>query len=109
MKTAYQYFTQRNEQIEKDGLTKRERVIITPQSGNIKVKSGDKVINLCSNNYLGFCNNEQIRKAAKDSYDKYGYGMSSVRFICGTMDVQDRKSTRLNSSHDRQSRMPSSA
>ena len=96
MKTAYQYFTQRNEQIEKDGLTKRERVIITPQSGNIKVKSGDKVINLCSNNYLGFCNNEQIRKAAKDSYDKYGYGMSSVRFICGTMDVHKRLETAVS-------------
>ena len=45
------------------------------------------MINLCSNNYLGFCNNEEIRKAARDSYDKYGYGMSSVRFICGTMEI----------------------
>lgn len=90
MKTAYQYIAKRNEQIEQDGLTKNERVILTPQSGNIKVKSGDTVINLCSNNYLGFCNHERIRNAAKSSYDKYGYGMSSVRFICGTMEVHKR-------------------
>lgn len=90
MKTAYRCFRERNSQIEKDGLTKQERIIVTPQSGTVRVKSGSDVINLCSNNYLGFCNHEEIRKAAKESYDKYGYGMSSVRFICGTMDVHKR-------------------
>ena len=90
MKTAYRYFSERNAQIEKDGLTKQERIIVTPQSGTVRVKNGSEVINLCSNNYLGFCDNEEIRNAAKSSYDTYGYGMSSVRFICGTMDIHKR-------------------
>jgi glycine C-acetyltransferase len=74
-------------QIEKDGLLKKERVITSPQRANIEVKGGQKVLNFCANNYLGLADNPEIIEAAKKSYDKYGYGLSSVRFICGTQDI----------------------
>lgn len=75
------------EQIKQDGLFKNERVITSPQSANIEVTGGQKVLNLCANNYLGLANNPDIIKAAKESYDKWGYGLSSVRFICGTQQI----------------------
>ncbi|HKI79029.1 MAG TPA: glycine C-acetyltransferase [Ignavibacteriaceae bacterium] len=73
--------------IEEEGLFKKERVIVSPQKANIEVKGGQKVLNMCANNYLGLANNPDIIKAAKESYDKWGYGLSSVRFICGTQDI----------------------
>ncbi len=73
--------------IKDNGLYKEERIITTPQDTQIKVESGDEVINFCANNYLGLSNNPEVIQAAKDSMDQYGYGMSSVRFICGTQEI----------------------
>jgi glycine C-acetyltransferase len=68
------------------GLYKSERVITSTQSSRIEVASGEKVLNFCANNYLGLADNEELRAAAKDALDRYGYGMASVRFICGTQE-----------------------
>jgi glycine C-acetyltransferase len=73
--------------IESEGLFKKERVITSPQRANIEVKGGQNVLNMCANNYLGLSNNPEIIEAAKNSYDKWGYGLSSVRFICGTQQI----------------------
>ena len=73
--------------IEKEGLYKKERIITTPQSAHIAVTNGQQVLNMCANNYLGLANNPEIIKAAKDSLDNWGFGMSSVRFICGTLEI----------------------
>ncbi|WP_410219887.1 glycine C-acetyltransferase [Pedobacter sp.] len=75
------------EEIEKAGLYKKERIIVTPQGADIKVSTGAEVVNFCANNYLGLSSHPKVLQAAKDSLDKHGYGMSSVRFICGTQDV----------------------
>jgi glycine C-acetyltransferase len=75
------------DEIKKSGLYKKERVITSPQRSNIQVTSGESVLNFCSNNYLGLCDNEGIIKAAKDTLDRYGFGLSSVRFICGTQEL----------------------
>lgn len=69
------------------GLYKEERIIITPQTAAIKVEGGKEVLNFCANNYLGLSDNPRLIKAAKDMMDSHGYGMSSVRFICGTQDI----------------------
>ncbi len=81
------FYSQQLNQIEREGLLKRERVITSPQSARIEVKDGIKVLNMCANNYLGLANHPEIIKAAKESYDKWGYGLSSVRFICGTQEI----------------------
>ncbi len=72
--------------LKKQGLYKEERIIITPQSADIKVAPGKDVINMCANNYLGLSNHPRLIAAAKKALDEYGFGMSSVRFICGTQD-----------------------
>ena len=72
--------------IEEAGLYKNERVIVTPQSAVIKVESGQEVLNFCANNYLGLSDHPKLIEAAKNALDNRGYGMSSVRFICGTQD-----------------------
>lgn len=72
--------------IEEAGLYKNERIIVTPQSVDIKVESGQQVLNFCANNYLGLSNHPRLIAAAKKALDERGYGMSSVRFICGTQD-----------------------
>src|SRR5690554_7733042 len=72
--------------IKEAGLYKDERIIVTPQKAEIKVKSGQQVLNFCANNYLGLSASPQLIKAAKNALDERGYGMSSVRFICGTQD-----------------------
>ncbi len=82
-----QYYSEILSGIEKEGLYKKERIITSPQSANIEVTGGQKVLNMCANNYLGLANNPEIIKAAKESYDKWGYGLSSVRFICGTQEI----------------------
>lgn len=69
------------------GLYKGERVITTPQKVDIQVEPGDKVLNFCANNYLGLSDDKRLIQAAKDTMDTHGYGMSSVRFICGTQDL----------------------
>jgi glycine C-acetyltransferase len=81
------YYSEILSSIEKEGLYKKERIIISPQSANIEVTGGQKVLNMCANNYLGLANHPEIIKAAKESYDKWGYGLSSVRFICGTQQI----------------------
>ena len=73
--------------IKKQGLWKEERIITTEQSNIIDTTQKKGVLNFCANNYLGLANNKEIIEAAKASYDKYGFGMSSVRFICGTQTV----------------------
>ncbi len=72
--------------IEEAGLYKNERIIVTPQRAKIKVDSGQEVLNFCANNYLGLSDNPRLIEAAKKALDERGYGMSSVRFICGTQD-----------------------
>lgn len=74
-------------QIEDAGLFKRERVIISPQGAVIKISTGQEVLNFCSNNYLGLSSHPKVMQAAKDAIDTHGFGMSSVRFICGTQDI----------------------
>jgi len=84
MKTALNYFKEVCENIEKEGLTKNEKVIASPQGAKVQLEDGREVINMCANNYLGLANSPEVIEAAKKSYDNYGYGLSSVRFICGT-------------------------
>lgn len=74
-------------EIENAGLFKSERIITTSQDAVIKVSTGEEVVNFCANNYLGLSNNKEVIQAAKDVMDTHGYGMSSVRFICGTQDI----------------------
>jgi glycine C-acetyltransferase len=74
-------------EIEAAGLYKRERVITTPQTAHIAVASGQKVLNLCANNYLGLADHPELIAAAHASLDRWGYGLASVRFICGTQQI----------------------
>jgi glycine C-acetyltransferase len=74
-------------QIEKAGLFKRERIIVSPQGAIIQLKDGREVLNFCANNYLGLSSHPDLIESAKESFDTHGYGMSSVRFICGTTDL----------------------
>ncbi len=76
--------------IDEAGLYKNERIIVTPQSAEIKVESGQQVLNFCANNYLGLSDHPELIKAAKKALDERGYGMSSVRFICGTQDYHKK-------------------
>ena len=73
--------------IEESGLLKRERVITSPQGPSVKVNTGDNVVVMCANNYLGLSSHPEVIQAAKDALDTHGFGMSSVRFICGTQDI----------------------
>ncbi|NNC84699.1 MAG: glycine C-acetyltransferase [Bacteroidia bacterium] len=79
--------TEELENIKKAGLFKEERIITTPQGADIKVSTGEEVINFCANNYLGLSSHPKVTEAAKKAIDSHGYGMSSVRFICGTQDL----------------------
>lgn len=81
------YYSNILTEIKNEGLYKNERIITSPQKANIEVSTGQKVLNMCANNYLGLADNPEIIKAAKESYDKWGYGLSSVRFICGTQQI----------------------
>ena len=73
--------------IEEAGIFKRERIITSPQGARVTVSSGDEVVIMCANNYLGLSSHPEVVKGAKDALDTHGYGMSSVRFICGTQDI----------------------
>jgi len=75
------------DQVKEDGLYKAERIITTAQQANIAVSSGEQVLNFCANNYLGLANHPALITAAKNGLDTYGFGMASVRFICGTQDI----------------------
>lgn len=82
-------------QIKKEGLYKNERIITTPQDAVIKTTSGDEVINFCANNYLGLSSHPRVIEAAKKTIDEYGYGMSSVRFICGTQTIHKELESKI--------------
>lgn len=75
------------ETIESNGLFKKERIIASPQGAEITIETGETVLNFCANNYLGLSSHPEVIKAAKDALDSHGFGMSSVRFICGTQDI----------------------
>lgn len=75
------------ETIEANGLFKKERIITSPQGAEITISTGEKVLNFCANNYLGLSSHPEVIKAAKNALDSHGFGMSSVRFICGTQDI----------------------
>ncbi|MEM9078651.1 MAG: glycine C-acetyltransferase [Bacteroidota bacterium] len=81
------HLTQELESIKKAGLFKKERIITSPQDAVIKISTGQEVINFCANNYLGLSSHPEVIQAAKDTLDSHGFGMSSVRFICGTQDI----------------------
>lgn len=81
--------------IEEAGIYKRERIITSPQGANVTVSSGDNVVIMCANNYLGLSSHPQVIQAAKDALDTHGFGMSSVRFICGTQDIHKELEKRI--------------
>jgi len=83
-------------EIEKAGLYKRERIITSPQGADITVAGGQHVINFCANNYLGLSSHPKVIEAAKAAIDSHGYGMSSVRFICGTQDIHKELERKLS-------------
>ena len=83
-------------EIKDSGLWKDERIITTPQSNKISTTKVDGVLNMCANNYLGLSDNKELIEAAKASYDKWGYGLSSVRFICGTQDIHKQLEKKIS-------------
>src|SRR5688572_9425975 len=83
------------ETVRQQGLYKRERVLAGPQGGVVRTDSAE-VVNLCANNYLGLANHPAVREAAHAALDRYGYGMASVRFICGTQTVHKELEARLS-------------
>ncbi len=83
--------------ISEAGLFKKERIIIQPQSTKVEVDTGEKVLNFCANNYLGLSSHPEVVKAAKDALDTHGFGMSSVRFICGTQDIHKQLEKKISS------------
>lgn len=82
-----EHLAQELENIKEAGLYKKERIITSPQDAVIKISTGEEVINFCANNYLGLSSHPEVIQAAKDTLDTHGFGMSSVRFICGTQDI----------------------
>ena len=85
--TIKNHLSKEIQEIKDKGLYKTERIITSPQSAVIKISTGEEVINFCSNNYLGLSDHPEVIQAAKDAMDSHGFGMSSVRFICGTQDI----------------------
>lgn len=81
------YLSDELKSIEENGLLKKERIITSPQGANVTVSSGEEVVIMCANNYLGLSSHPEVVDAAKNALDTHGYGMSSVRFICGTQDI----------------------
>src|SRR3954454_5277076 len=75
------------QEIKAQGLYKTERIITTPQDAHISVAGGQRVLNMCANNYLGLADHPALIAAAKEALDTHGFGMASVRFICGTQDI----------------------
>ena len=83
----HKHFLSQLQSIKESGLYKDERIIMGPQGVNVKIKTGETVLNFCSNNYLGFSSHPKVIEAAHKILDRWGFGLSSVRFICGTQDI----------------------
>lgn len=96
MYSAKNIFQEELAGIQEAGLFKKERVIVSPQGAQVKTQAGQEVIIMCANNYLGLSSHPQVIEAAKNALDTHGYGMSSVRFICGTQDLHKQLEQRLS-------------
>ncbi|MGI6238337.1 MAG: glycine C-acetyltransferase [Christensenellales bacterium] len=96
MKSAFGYFQKALDEIDAAGTRKDERIIVSPQRARIDTTQARGLLNMCANNYLGLADNAQVIKAAKASYDEWGFGLSSVRFICGTQALHTRLEQRLS-------------
>ena len=94
--SIYSHLEQELENIKSAGLYKPERLITSPQSADIEINNGDHVLNFCANNYLGLADNPDLIETAKKALDEYGFGMASVRFICGTLDIHKTLEQRLS-------------
>ena len=95
-KEALNYFAQICADIEEQGLKKNEKIINTKQGAKVGLSDGRTVINMCANNYLGLADNQDVIDAAKACYDTYGYGLSSVRFICGTQEIHKKLENKVS-------------
>ncbi len=95
--TFLEHLKKQTAEIKEQGLYKIEREIASPQQSHIKLSNGKEVLNFCANNYLGLANHPELIKAAKESFDRYGFGLSSVRFICGTQTIHHQLEKRLSS------------
>ncbi|MBD5155399.1 MAG: glycine C-acetyltransferase [Oscillibacter sp.] len=95
MKNAYEFYRQQLDSIREAGTWKEERIITTPQRSRIDTTTASRVVNLCANNYLGLSDRQELIDAAKTSYDQWGFGLSSVRFICGTQDIHKQLEKKL--------------
>ena len=95
MKTAYLKFEEELNAIREAGTWRTERIITTPQRSRIDTTEKDAVVNMCANNYLGLSDNPELIRAAKESYDRWGFGLSSVRFICGTQEIHKELEKRI--------------
>ena len=96
MKSALKQYQATLEQIRQEGTYKNERIITTPQRSRIDTTTAQRVVNLCANNYLGLSDRPELIQAAKESYDKWGFGLSSVRFICGTQAIHKELEQKLS-------------
>src|SRR6266478_817226 len=94
-KAFHTHVSQQLEEIRAAGTYKRERIILTPQGTSIRVSDGEPVLNVCANNYLGLAQHPEVAAAAKQALDKWGYGMASVRFICGTQSIHKQLEEKL--------------
>jgi len=93
--TIKAHLQQEIQDIKDNGLFKTERIITSPQGAEIAINTGETVLNFCSNNYLGLSSHPQVVQAAKDAIDSHGFGMSSVRFICGTQDIHKKLESKI--------------
>jgi glycine C-acetyltransferase len=92
----YEQIKQQIEEVKSEGLYKSERVITSAQKAAVEISTGEEVLNFCANNYLGLANHPSLIEAAKDGMDKHGFGMASVRFICGTQDSHKELESKLS-------------
>ncbi len=93
--SAIDRFTAELDGIREQGLFKSERIITSPQSAEIELADGHRVLNFCANNYLGLADHPEVIQAAKDALDSHGFGMASVRFICGTQDLHKQLEAKI--------------
>jgi glycine C-acetyltransferase len=93
--TIKEHLQKEIQDIKDNGLFKTERIITSPQGAEITINTGQTVLNFCSNNYLGLSSHPEVVQAAKDAMDTHGFGMSSVRFICGTQDIHKKLESKI--------------